>query len=98
MVDKFTIGLRWNLPIPETALHCVHNVKHICHEQSKPQTERIKKEAWWDLYVIRDISGWRMLSKSHLKQQRRGKTTSVSLSRGDIFTILALKRSLLPAK
>lgn len=73
MIDKLTIGLQWNLPSPETAFHCVHNMKRICHEQSKPQTDRIKKEAWWDLNVIHDISGWGLFSDSHFKQQRKGK-------------------------
>ncbi len=43
MIDKLTIGLQWNLPSPQTAFHCVHNMKRICREQSKPQTEKIKK-------------------------------------------------------
>lgn len=43
MIDKLTIGLLWNLPNPESAFHCVHTMKDICQEQSKPQTGRIKK-------------------------------------------------------
>lgn len=72
MLDKLTIGLQWNLPSPQTAFHCVHNMKHICHKQRKPQTEEGKKEAWWDLYVLFDSSGWGMFSNSHVKQEKRG--------------------------
>lgn len=44
MVDKLTIGLQWNLPSPETAVHRVHNMKRICHEQSKDRPDREDKE------------------------------------------------------
>lgn len=90
VIDKYTIAVRFAVEFTKPALHSVQCMKHICHEQGKAQTERIKKEAWWDLYVIRDILGWGMFSKSHFKQQRR--------KNREILPTFAPKRSLLLSK
>lgn len=63
--------------------------------KANPGQKGIKKKARWDLYVIRDISGWGMFSNSYTSSSREEEEPLLLVHVGDMFSVLALETYLL---